>query len=335
MKKGIIFLVLGLVWQISFSQQMPHFSQYMLNGFLINPAVAGSENYGDVKVGYRNNWMGLPGAPESYYLTVHSPLKKLNINTTATSVPLRERNGKKMLYRDFKEGNTGKVLPHHGVGLSVISDKAGALQRTDFSPAYAYHLPVTNNLKMSAGVSMGLSFYNVDQAKLYLADPDDPAFLSYSHINFSISTGVTVYSPRFYIGLTAAQLLQDEMSGGWSNQDRTHTQYYFTGGHKISLSRKFSVLPSILIKYLRPVSVSADLNMKFLYNEKIWFGASYRNQDAIVWMGGINFDNLFQISYAYDTPNSKIGNIHNGSHEIVLGLLLGNKGKVFSPSDFW
>jgi hypothetical protein len=63
----------------------------------------------------------------------------------------------------------------------------------------------------------------------------------------------------------------------------------------------------MLVKYLRPVELSADLNMKLLFNHWIWFGASYPNEDAIVWMGGINFDNLFQISYAYDMPNTTIG----------------------------
>ena len=334
MKKFIILLVLWILCSDSFSQQMPHFSQYMLNGYLINPAIAGSENYADVKVGYRKHWAGFTGAPESAYFTVHAPLKKLNLNSTANSFPLRERNGNKILDKNYNDG-TGKNLPHHGVGLAVISDKAGALQRTDISPTYAYHLPLTNRLKMSAGISAGFSFFNVDQDKLYLTDPDDPAFLAYNHVNFNLSTGFILYSRRFYLGATAAQLFQDEVSGGWSQQDRTYTQLYFTGGYKILLSRKFSVLPSVLVKYLRPVAVSTDINIKLLYSNRIWFGTSYRNQDAIVWMGGINFNNLLQLSYAYDMANSEIGKLSNGSHEIVLGLLLGNKGKVFSPSDFW
>lgn len=307
----------------------------MLNGYLINPAVAGSENYIDIKTGYRRQWTGIEGAPESTYLTVHLPLGKLNMNTTATSFPSREENGGKALYRNYLEGNKGKIIPHHGFGVMMITDEAGAIKRSAFNLTYAYHLPVGRTFKMSTGINLGAAFYDVNEDKLALTNPDDPAFLTYNHIKPVISAGAMVYSHRLFAGFTASQLLEDEISGSQGRQNGSYPHLYLTGGYKIAMSPKFSVLPSTLVKYLKPLALSMDFNLKLLYGDRIWLGGSYRSQDAVVVMGGINIDNLFQVSYAYDMAYTGIGSISAGSHDFVIGVLLNNRGRIFSPSDFW
>jgi type IX secretion system PorP/SprF family membrane protein len=60
----------------SFGQQLPHYTQYMLNSYILNPAVAGIENYTDVKISHRHQWVGIDGAPVTTYLTIHGPFKK-------------------------------------------------------------------------------------------------------------------------------------------------------------------------------------------------------------------------------------------------------------------
>ncbi|HEX6333331.1 MAG TPA: type IX secretion system membrane protein PorP/SprF, partial [Flavisolibacter sp.] len=67
------------------AQQRPHYTQYILNNYILNPALTGIENYTDIKISARDQWVGLDGAPRTIYLTAHAPLGKNDYKTTATS----------------------------------------------------------------------------------------------------------------------------------------------------------------------------------------------------------------------------------------------------------
>ncbi|GAB3200944.1 type IX secretion system membrane protein PorP/SprF [Pontibacter aydingkolensis] len=307
----------------------------------MNPALAGSENYGEIKSGYRNQWAGIEGAPESYYLTAHLPLGKKNLSTTATSIPGRGRFGNRALLSNSAKKETVQAKPHHGAGITAITDKAGALKRTDFGFTYAYHLPLNKELRMSAGVSGGISVYRVNEGGLRLTDPNDPTFIggNYNRIKPNITAGVQLYSRRFFVGTSSTQILQDELTTRFSEEESndasTRVHHYLMGGYKVKLAPRFSVLPSVLLKYASPSPTSIDANLKLLYNEKVWVGGSYRQNNAYVILGGLNVNNLLQVGYAYDVATSGIGRMGGGAHEVVLGILVSNRGKIFSPSDFW
>jgi type IX secretion system PorP/SprF family membrane protein len=82
MQKFILFLVASLFCYRLSAQQNPQYSQYMMNTYLINPAVVGIEDYTDIKVGYRNQWTNFEGAPTTYYLTAHFALDKPDRTST-------------------------------------------------------------------------------------------------------------------------------------------------------------------------------------------------------------------------------------------------------------
>jgi type IX secretion system PorP/SprF family membrane protein len=339
----LLTVLLSLSWTATEAQQLSHFSQYMLNGYLVNPALAGAENYGELKTGYRSQWSGVEGAPESFYLTAHTPLGKRNRNTTSTSFPYRERTGSKSLRQNYKRNGVQRALPHHGLGMAIVRDKAGVLQRTDVGVSYAYHLPISRSLKLSAGMTGGISLYQVDEAALELTNPNDPAFLGsyYNQAKPNIAAGMLLYSERFYLGFASTQLFQDELSrhlwdkGATENKARSRVHHSLMGGYKVYLTPKVSVLPSVLVRYATPAPMAADVNLKLLLDDKLWVGGSYRQQESFVALAGVNIRNLMQVGYAHDTGKSGINRYSQGSHEVVIGLLLHNRDKVFSPSDFW
>src|SRR5919112_1721208 len=102
MKKLLVFAALGLVITAD-AQQRPHYTQYILNNFIINPAVAGIENYTDVKISHRHQWVGLDGAPVTTYLTIHGPLKKSDYEReTATGFHATDENPRgKAYWQDY------------------------------------------------------------------------------------------------------------------------------------------------------------------------------------------------------------------------------------------
>jgi type IX secretion system PorP/SprF family membrane protein len=77
--KSFLTFILLLSVHSLFSQQRPYYTQYILNNYIINPALAGIENYWDVKISHRHQWVGLNGAPITTYLTIQGPLNKNNL----------------------------------------------------------------------------------------------------------------------------------------------------------------------------------------------------------------------------------------------------------------
>ena len=48
------------------AQQLPIYSQYILNGFMINPAMAGHDGYTSFNTTARQQWLGFKEAPQTY-----------------------------------------------------------------------------------------------------------------------------------------------------------------------------------------------------------------------------------------------------------------------------
>src|SRR4051812_7152338 len=147
-----------------FAQQRPYYTQYILNTFIINPAVAGIENYTDVKASHRRQWVGLNGAPVTTYLTIQGPLHKSTTGReNATSFhPTGENPRGEQYWKDYTAAD-----PHAGVGLTILNDKTGPLNRFSITAAYAYHLPLTSKTSLSAGVATGIQNMHLNISELY------------------------------------------------------------------------------------------------------------------------------------------------------------------------
>src|SRR3954469_22846782 len=100
---------------LAFGQAKPSYTQYILNNYILNPAVAGIENYTDVKLSYRNQWTGIDGAPVTAYFSIHAPIGKSDLRTSATSMPVRGVNPRGKDYWD----QYSTPSAHHGIGAVV------------------------------------------------------------------------------------------------------------------------------------------------------------------------------------------------------------------------
>src|SRR3981081_2729274 len=122
MKKIIVVsTVIAFAGISSYAQQRPHYTQYILNNYILNPALSGIENYIDVKMSARDQWVGLNGAPQTFYFTAHGPIGKKDYKTTVTSYSMRGQNPRGQSYWQ----NYTASEPHHGIGFSMINDKTG------------------------------------------------------------------------------------------------------------------------------------------------------------------------------------------------------------------
>lgn len=338
MKKTIVFLCMFFTYQIVLSQQKPQYTQYVLNNFLLNPAIAGIENYIDVKAGYRAQWQGLEGAPVTSYVSIHAPLGKNFLYGNSTSVP--QGGGSNPNNRSYLQTYMASE-PHHGIGFTMVSDKAGPISSTDLNLNYAYHIGISAQVNLSVGVAAGVSKIYLDRSNIILENPIDQAISSGSYNQFKpdLSAGVWLYGPQFFAGASAQQLLKSPIAFSDApftyDQGKKVTHLFITAGYKVYLGDDFTVMPSALVKMVFPVPASVDVNLKLAYKDRFWLGGSYRKDDAFAGMVGVNVGSFMNMGYSYDFTTSGLNTVSNGSHEIVLGVFLNNRYKVSCPQKSW
>ena len=336
----MFFCCLGFT---AFSQAKPFYTQYILNNYILNPGITGIENYTDVKLSYRNQWAGISGAPVTTYLSIHGPLGKKDLRTNATSfqVPGEHPGGP-------KAWDEYAVSPaHHGVGLQVINDKAGYISRWSVAASYAYHKPLTARTSLAAGLNVGMTSVSLDRSKIEWGnlDPNDPAIGynngSISKIKPEIGAGLWLYSARYFLGVSVLNIIPGKASFVKnSDYGQTFTPNYFaTGGYRFAATDDISVLPSVMVQYWQPQLTAIHANVKLQYQDFLWIGGSYRFADLVggySGMIGVNISNTFNISYAYEhATSSRLQAYTNGTHEVVLGFLLGNKHGDICPRNVW
>jgi type IX secretion system PorP/SprF family membrane protein len=334
MKKYLLLLLLFVsCLQLSVAQQKPQYTQYVFNNYLLNPAVAGIENYTDVKAGYRSQWTGLQGAPVTSYLTINAPLGQNFLQGDATAFPANGGiNPSSRLYTQ----NYMAAEPHHGIGFMVISDQAGPINQTNINASYAYHLGLASNLNLAVGASAGFNHISLNTSLITLENPLDPAISNGNNSQWKpdLSIGTWLYSSNYYVGASVQQLIPQNLyfsTNNSYNQSKTVPQYFVTGGVKLFLTDEITLLPSFLIKMIEPTPVTYDLNAKFSFSDKFWFGGSYRHNDSFGVLAGVNVSSFINIGYSYDITTSALNTVSNGTHEIVIGLLLNNRYKVTCP----
>ncbi|SHM26265.1 type IX secretion system membrane protein PorP/SprF [Mucilaginibacter sp. OK098] len=333
--KRILYLLLILISyvQLVSAQQKPQYTQYVFNNYLLNPAVAGIENYTDVKAGYRSQWTGLQGAPVTSYLTINAPLGQNFLQGDATAFPANGGiNPSSRLYTQ----NYMAAEPHHGIGFMVVSDQAGPINQTNIDASYAYHLGLSGNLNLAVGVSAGFNHISLNTSLITLENPLDPAISNGNNSQWKpdLSVGGWLYSSNYYFGASVQQLIPQNLyfsTNNSYNQSKTVPQYFVTGGVKLFLTDEITLLPSFLIKVIEPTPITYDLNAKFSFSDKFWFGGSYRHNDSFGVLAGVNVSSFINIGYSYDITTSALNTVSNGTHEIVIGILLNNRYKVTCP----
>jgi type IX secretion system PorP/SprF family membrane protein len=332
---------LGILLSFSSSaQQRPYYTQYILNNFIINPAVAGIENYWDVKASHRVQWVGLPDAPVTTYLTLHGPLRKSDFDrNTATTVRARGTNPRGEAYwKDYAAAES-----HQGLGFTVLNDRTGPLNRFAAYGSYAYHLPLSSRTTLSAGVSAGITNLSLDGSKLNFGGTVlDPAVANSTLINTikpDISAGLWLYSANYFLGVSVQQIVPQQIAFSdntvYLQRGKLIPHIFVSAGYRMQLGDDFSFLPSMLLRYINPLPLGFDVNAKLQYQDLLWVGASYRYQDGFAAMAGMNINRSINIGYSYDLQTSSLNTVSRGTHEIMIGFLLGNRYGDWCPRNLW
>jgi len=293
MKKTLlIFLFIVSIVKL-IAQQLPQYSNYMINDYVMNPAIGGANPYFEAKSNNRYQWVGITDAPRTYILSVNGPLKSLKM----------------------------------GLGGLLFTDIVGPTRRTGFYLSYAYHLKVAEKIKVSMGISAGLLQFAVDASKITLRDPSDNIISSgyQSVILPDFGAGIYVYSTdkKWYAGVSVPQIAQNKIKFfdyTTSTLSKLATHVYATAGYKFSLNDDFKIEPSTCIKYVTPAPLQFDIGLRAIYKDKIWIGGAFRYLDAVSAMIGYTMQENITFAYSYDFTTTNIKKYSTGTHELMIGI---------------
>lgn len=293
------------------AQQRAQFSMNLFHGLYLSPAYAGSHEGLSATASYRNQWVKLPGAPQTATVGLHGTLKNNRIGL-------------------------GVIYSHHRIGVSATDE---------LNASFAYRIPVgkKKKVKLCFGVSTGFANYRTNLTNVATTQPNDPSFIGTysSRWLFHFGLGVYVYSNRFFAGVSVPNLLANRLVGKssvYETSDNVAKQYchlLFTGGYVFSVTKKVKLMPSVLVKYVPAhAPVTFDFNATAIFIDRIWLGAGYRFNDSYHFMLAANVYKQLKIGYSYDLPVSGLRAYTSGSHEVVIGFDMNFvKGKLIEPAE--
>lgn len=306
MKK--LYLVALVVFSMTMelqAQQDPHYTQYMYNMNVINPAYAGSKENLSIGMLYRKQWVEIEDAPTTATFSGHAPVGK-NV----------------------------------GLGLSVISDKIGPVEENNIYGDFSYTLQLGGEHKLAFGLKAGLTLHQVglfSDIDHTLPDDNDPAFAqNTSNSYFNLGSGLFYYTNKYYLALSVPNMMKSkhlDFNGRKFGSEVSH--YFLTGGYVFDVSENIKFKPFFMMKSAFNAPTSLDLSTNFLFNQKFEAGITYRLEDSFGAMINYAISPNVKLGYAYDHIVSDLNVTTPSSHEIVLLFDLNFPRKVSSSPRFF
>jgi len=296
MKKLTLLFVSIFMGSMLQAQQLPQLSQFMLNDFAVNPAIAGMNDYYQIKTSVRNQWVGIEDAPKTTLLSIY-----------------------------------GKSSDHVGLGGSVFNDQVGPTSRAGASLTYAYHLNFTDEVKMSMALSGGFTQFKIDKVGWNTFHTDDQLMDGAEAVNLvpDATFGLNIYEEdKWYLGIAVPQLLnskltlidEDFVNNISVDMDGSLSRHiYVMGMYNLEIDHYWDLQPSVLFKTVSNQN-QIDMGLKTIYSDKFWMGMDYRTNGDIVALLGFMIQDKFMIGYSYDVANSDMNIATTGSHEFMFGV---------------
>ncbi len=308
-----------LTGNLVFGQQLPLYSQYLYNKFLINPAVAGSDGYTSLNLTAREQWVGYAGAPRTFSVSWQTRVLKKKFS-------IRQTRSKREVFRPQTDGRVG-------FGGYVFSDRNGLIQRTGFQASYAYHTWVEKSTQLSFGLALTGYYYKIDEKQINFEDPNEPWLnndLRRGIFVPDVAFGISVLNAKYSFGFSATQLSEASAKiGGPGYKNFTMSrQYYLFGSYDFSQGANNVIQPSFLVQMSEQWKPQVDMGVSYFYNEGFWAGLAYRTSGALIANIGFKYQNIY-FGYAFDYTLQEIQRITYGTHEITIAVKFGDSARKY------
>lgn len=331
MKRSVFCLVFFIVVPlVSDAQQLPLYSQYIVNKFLINPACAGGDGLTTVNLSAREQWVGYSGAPRTYSVSYQSRILKKESR-------LKKNIFNKTVYRSEISGRTG-------LGGFIFADRNGRIKRTGFQTAYSFHSWIDDFTQLSFGMAFTGYHFIIDSRNMGFEDPDDPWLseaLRRGMFIPDVDFGVYLTDPEFNLGFSARQLFGASVRAGSKSYGNynMYRHYCLFGAYKLDSGDKTILQPSALVQVSGQNRPQFDVGLSWIYNKHLQAGLDYRSGGSLIASLGMTAfsdparkSSLF-IAYSFDFTLNRIQAATWGTHEFSLSLFFGDDRRKFRWKD--
>ncbi|MBK7556440.1 MAG: PorP/SprF family type IX secretion system membrane protein [Flavobacteriales bacterium] len=272
------------------AQQISQYTQYVFNHYSVQPAVAGSKDCFDGRLGFRRQWGGIQGMPVTAWATIHGALRS-----------------KKPFVKN-----------KHGFGVNIEADDTGPIGYTHFYLGWAYHANGPG-LHAEHGPVRRVEAVQTGSGRGDLGQPERSAVTGNKSVMVwpEIAPGIWAYGKNFWLGASMFGTFNNPIRG--VGTDSRYTRHYLlSAGYRYRIGKKTAFIPSTLWKIGPGSPMAMDINVQMEWVKKVAVGVSYRNVDAFAVMGRINFMKYFSLGYSYDITTSLLRQGSSNTHEIIL-----------------
>jgi len=306
----VLFLTMAvlMVAKSANAQFEPQFTQYMFNEMFINPAYAGSRDQVSSTLVYRNQWVGMEGAPKTQTASINAPLLNRKL----------------------------------GVGLNIMNESIGVTKQFAVYGNYAYRIRVGETGALAMGIQGGFINHQENLADVVTNEENDSEFLFNTPKVVIPNAGFGVYynSERFYAGLSVPRTLRNKIAGNGTSDVATDFSfstwhYYFTAGYVFPVSASIKLKPTMMLKAVEAAPLVGDVSINALFRDRIWLGAAFRSGDAFAGMLTLQATPNLRVGYSYDYTTTDLNSYSNGTHEINIGYDFSlEKKRIVTPRYF-
>lgn len=294
MRLKLINILSGISLCIGFSfktqaQIEPVYSLYTFNSQAINPALAGFTKDHEISLIHRQQWMGLEGAPKSFFLNASFRAKQKS-----------------------------------GIGLNGFIDQAGPVKIQSFSGDYSYHTQLNEQWRLSSGVRLAAANVSVDLSSLRLVHTNDESFATNisSGVKFNTGWGIRFSNQKgSFLSVMMPRLIKynfGESSGAYKDV----AYLYGMLGTKWAISPNFSLAPSLLLRAAGDAPLSVDVNLVSTIGSRLDVGVHVRLKDSVGGRLGIQISEGICLGYVYEMPTTTLSLLSSQTHELGIKFLI-------------
>jgi type IX secretion system PorP/SprF family membrane protein len=279
------------------AQQIPLYSQYYFNKFLYNPALTGASGETEASLFGRRQYVDIDG-----YQTAG-----ITLNGSAKD---------------------GKI----GLGVYYLNDENQLQQTNSVYGNYAYNVSFSDENMLSFGLALGVVNNRFNVSNIVTTDPDDPILRLLDRPAGAVldaSVGVNLKLGGFNFGFSLPQFLSNsqKFSDHYNSTVTYDLQNHLTvmTSYDIPVGDNLTIQPLVLFKNTANSPGQVDVNLIADWMNSGWLGAGYRDGYGMTFMGGLRIADAIRVGYSYDLSTGQYSTALGGSHELMIGAVLGNK----------
>ncbi len=297
--------------------------QYFQNMPEYSASLAGMNDFTDIRMGYRKQWIGFQGSPSTTYFSAYGAIREKKNHYLNNTI----RTSRRSSLQPVKN----KIAKKYGVGGYIMNNTIGPFKQIKGAITYAFHVPVSRTHYLSFGLSPEISNSTINlegySVKEGTNDPKYDELLAngYRNTYFDVNSGVSFYSDKYYISYGFIQPLKSHLSGYKDNSlSQKSAKHNILAGYRFLFSGNLEIIPNTLVSIEPKLPLFYEVGVRARYRYNTWVGMAYRNDHTLAVMGGLTLNDILRIGLNYEYKTSDFVANHSGTVGIVLGIQLFN-----------